>query len=455
MEMRSVVSPSSNTVAHLPVSKATTEAVYIFPLSFGQQQLWLLDRLLADGSVYNVAAVVRLLGVLEIEALQTALREVVRRHEALRTRFTVEGAMPVQVIAPELKLELKVEDLSALAAPEREAEARRRAEEEAAQPFDLERGPLLRVRLLRLAESEHWLLLTLHHIVTDGWSSGVLRRELSVLYEAFREGRPSPLPELPVQYADYAVWQREWLRGEVLGEQLSYWKEALADLPVLELPTDRPRPGVPSYRGGRVAFELGDELSRGLKELGRREGTTLFMTLLAALQVLLYRYSAQEDVAVGVPLAARRRPELEGLIGFFVNMLVLRGDLSGQPSFKDYLARVRTQALAAYAHQDMPFAKLVEELAPTRNLSRNPLFQVCFALENTPPGELKLAGLEARTVVGSGNHTAKFDLNFFVAEEQRKINVVVEYATDLFEASTIERMAGHWRVLLEGIVADP
>ena len=377
MEMSSVVSPSQRAVAASPVSPArTTEAVYIFPPSFGQQQLWLLDRLLADGSVYNVLAVVRLVGALEIETLRKALREVVRRHEVLRTRFEVEDAMPVQVITPELKFELEVEDFSALPAPEREAEALRRAQEAAAQPFDLERAPLLRARLLRLGESEHWLLLTQHHIATDGWSSGVLRRELSVLYEAFREGKPSPLPELPVQYADYAVWQRDWLRGEVLEEQLSYWKHTLADLPVLELPTDRPRPAVAINRGGHLGFELGEDLARALKELGRREGATLFMTLLAAFQVLLYRYSGQEDVAVGVPLAGRRRPELEGLIGFFVNMLVLRGDLSGEPTFKDYLARVRTQALAAYAHQDMPFAKLVEELAPTRNLSRNRLFQV-------------------------------------------------------------------------------
>src|SRR5207245_9999709 len=230
-------------------------------------------------------------------------------------RLEVEHAMPVQVIAPELKLRLEVEDLGALPEPEREAEARRRAKEAAAQPFDLERGPLLRARLLRLGESEHWLLLTLHHIVTDGWSSGVLRRELSLLYEAFREGRPAPLPELPVQYADYAMWQREWLQGDALAEQLSYWKQALAELPVLELPTDRPPPAVQSYRGGRLAFELGEDLTRGLKELGRREGATLFMTLLAAFQVLLYRYSGQDDVAVGVPVAGRRRPALEGLVG--------------------------------------------------------------------------------------------------------------------------------------------
>ena len=453
--MRSIVSLSQNAVTGLPVSEETGESAYVFPASFGQQQLWLLDRLLGGRAVYNVPAVVRVVGALDIDALQGALHEVVGRHEVLRTRFEVEDAMPVQVIASEVAFKLELEDLSALPAREGEAEARRRAQEEAAQPFDLEHGPLLRARLLRLGESEHWLLLTLHHIVTDGWSSGVMRRELSVLYEAFHEGRPARLPELPVQYADYAVWQREWLQGDALAEQLSYWKQALADLPVLDLPTDRPPPAVASYRGGRLAFELGEDLTRGLKELNRREGTTLFMTLLAAFQVLLYRYSGQEDVAVGVPVAGRRRPELEGLIGYFVNMLVLRGDMSGQPSFKEYLARVRTQALAAYAHQDMPFAKLVEELAPKRSLSRNPLFQVSFVVQNTPSEALQLAGLEVQVIKGIHGETAKFDLDFSVTEEQEKIRIAIEYATDLFDASTIERMAGHWRVLLEGIVADP
>jgi len=373
----------------------------------------------------------------------------------LRTRFEMENGLPVQVIAPALEFVLEVTDLSALPRQEREAAGQRSAQEEAAQPFDLERGPLFRARLLRLGAAEHWLLLTMHHIVTDGWSSGVLRRELSVLYEAFGKGRPSPLPELRVQYADYAVWQREWLQGEVLEAQLSYWKEALKDLSVLDLPTDRPRPAVASYRGERSRFELEEDLTRRLKDLGRREGATLFMLLLAAFQVLLSRYSGQEDIAVGVPIAGRTRPELEGLIGYFVNMLVLRGDLSGEPSFRNYLARIRERALAAYAHQDVPFAKLVEELAPKRNLSRNPLFQVSFALENAPPGELQLAGLEVEPIKGIRDKTAKFDLDFSVAEAQGKIAVVIEYATDLFDASTIERMAGHWRVLLEAIVADP
>ena len=426
-----------------------------FPLSFSQQRLWLLDRLLPSGSVYNLPRVVRLRGALDIEALRRSFDELVRRHEALRTRFEVHDGEPVQRIAPQLSVALELEDLSALAPGQREAEAQRRAQQEAQAPFDLERGPLIRARLLRLAPTEHWLLFSLHHIVTDGWSMGVLTRELSALYGAYRRGEASPLAELPVQYADYSLWQREWLQGEVLEQQLAYWRETLAELPVLELPTDRPRPMAASYRGARVAFELGEELTGGLKALSRREGTTLFMTLLAAFQVLLYRYSGQEDLAVGVPIAGRSRPELEGLIGFFVNMLVLRGDLSGAPSFKDYLARVRAWALEAYAHQELQFEKLVEELAPKRDLSRNPLFQVSFTKGILGALELQLAGLERGEVVATGTQTAKFDLAFDMVEKSERIYFLVDYATDLFDAATIERLVGHWRVLLEGIVADP
>ena len=272
-----------------------------FPISFAQQRLWLLDRLLPLGSVYNVGKLYGLRGELDIEALRGALDDLVERHESLRTRFVFEESAPVQLIAAEQRMAFAVEELGALAAEERAAEARRRVQEEAHRPFDLERGPLIRARLLRLAEREHWLQLTLHHIITDGWSSGVLARELSELYGARRRGEEASLPALPVQYADYAVWQREWLRGEVLEQQLAYWKPALAELPVLELPADRPRPAVASFRGGRTSFVLERELTRGLKEVGRAERATLFMTLLAAFQVLLYRYSGQEDIAVGTP----------------------------------------------------------------------------------------------------------------------------------------------------------
>ena len=424
-------------------------------LSFAQRRLWLLDQLLPSGSVYNVPRVVRLVGALDVEALRRAFAELVSRHEALRTRFEMRDGEPVQVIEPQLSLALEPEDLSALVPAQREAEAERRAQQEAQASFDLERGPLIRVRLLRLTPSEHWLLLSLHHIVTDGWSMGVLFNELSALYGAYCQGEASPLAELPVQYADYALWQREWLQREVLEQQLTYWRQALADLPVLELPTDRSRPMAASYRGARVSFELGEALTRGLKELGRREGATLFMTLLAAFQVLLYRYSGQEDLAVGVPVAGRSRPELEGLIGFFVNTLVLRADLSGAPSFEEHLARVRARALEAYAHQDLPFEKLVEALAPRRDLSRNPLFQASLVLQNTPPGELKLEGLDVQRLEGLGSESAKFDLDFELTENPGRLSGSIQYATDLFDAATIERMVGHWRVLLEAIVADP
>jgi len=425
------------------------------PLSFAQQRLWFLNRLLGRAAVYNVPRVMRLLGELNVAELSAAVNEIMRRHAVLRTFFALEDGTPVQVIEPESMLRLEVEDLRAWAPEEREGEARRLARAEAEAGFDLQRGPLLRARLLRLAEREHWLLVTMHHIVTDGWSWVVFWRELSLLYRAYRRGEASPLPELPLQYADYARWQRRWLQGEVLQRQLRYWKHVLAQLPVLDLPTDRIRPAWPSYRGARVAFALGRELTRSLRELGRREGTTLFMTLLAAFQVLLYRYSGQEDLAVGVPIAGRNRPELESLIGFFVNTLVLRGRLTGHLSFKQHLAAVREQALAAYTHQDLPFDKLVQELAPKRDLSRNPLFQVSLVLQNTPPEQCRLQGLRVERVSGLGNASAKFDLALVLTESTGRLFGRFEYATDLFEAATIERMARCWQVLLEEAVADP
>jgi thioesterase domain-containing protein len=455
MEGESLASSSEQSAGvHAPVAESSTKE-FIFPPSYAQQRLWLLDRLLPRGSVYNVPKVYRLSGALEVGALRAALDDLVERHESLRTRFGYEESGPVQVIAAQLRLGLEVEDLAGFAPGQREGEARRRAQEEAQAPFDLERGPLLRARLLRVHEQEHWLLLTLHHIITDGWSSGVLVRELSVLYGARCRGEAHGLPALPVQYADYAVWQREWLQGEVLEQQLGYWKPALSELPVLELPTDRPRPAIASFRGDSCAFDVGPELAHALRKLSQREGATLYMTLLAAFQVLLHRYSGQEDVAVGVPIAGRVRPELGGMIGFFVNTLVLRGDLSGDPSFTAYLARVRARALEAYAHQDLPFEKLVEELHPKRDLSRNPLFQVALAMQNTPQGELRLEGIDVEPVTDLSSESAKFDLQFSITEVAGVLRTRVEYATDLFDPSTIERMVGHWRVLLAGIVADP
>ncbi|MCA1603334.1 MAG: condensation domain-containing protein, partial [Acidobacteria bacterium] len=380
------------------------------------------------------------------------------RHESLRTSFTVVDGSPVQVIAPTLSVELPVIDLSGLPEAEREAEARRLTTAEAQRPFDLARGPVFRVSLLRLNDEQHVLLITMHHIVSDGWSIGVFMRELTALYEAFSQGQPSLLGELPIQYADYAIWQREWLAGEQLERQLSYWRKQLgSSLPELELPTDRPRPAVQSYRGATQRATLSKELTKQLRALSQREGVTLFMTLLAAFQTLLMRYSGQEDIVIGSPIANRNRIETEGLIGFFVNTLVLRTELSGNPTFRELVGRVKEVTLGAYAHQDLPFEKVVEELHPERTLSQNPLFQVVFQLMNAPRSSLKLSGLTLGSQGGTESGTAKFDLSLFVYEraEGEGLPCLLEYSTDLFNASTIERMLGHFQVLLEGIVANP
>src|SRR6185369_9818538 len=327
------------------------------PLSYAQQRLWFLDQLAPGSLAYNIPLAVRLKGRLEVEALQRTLDEVVRRHEVLRTTFVEVNGAPVQVVAPAGQLPMPVLDLSELEEAEREVEARQAAE--AQQPFDLSVGPLLRVLLLRLSGEDHVVLFTMHHIITDGWSTGILVREVAALYEAYIEGRESPLPELEIQYADYAVWQREWLQGEVLAQQLAYWRQQLGeDLPVLQLPTDKPRPPVQSHRGQGVSFTLPAELTAELKKLSNAEGVTLYMTLLAAYKILLWRYSGQSDVVVGTPIAGRNHLAAEGLIGLFVNTLVLRTSLSGDPSFNELLDRVRDVTLGAYAHQDLPFEKL-------------------------------------------------------------------------------------------------
>ncbi|MDZ4344077.1 MAG: condensation domain-containing protein, partial [Candidatus Binatia bacterium] len=425
------------------------------PLSFSQQRLWFLDQYEPNKSFYNVPYGLRLAGPLNIAALEQSLNEIMRRHEALRTVFpTVEGE-PVQIITPSLNRSLPVIDLRDRPESEREEEARRLAGEEARRPFDLARGPVFRATLIRLGEDDHALVLAMHHIVSDGWSMGVLHRELSVLYQAFSHSQPSPLAELPIQYADYAVWQRQWLQGEVLEGQLSYWKKQLEGAPgVLNLPTDHPRLAVQSYRGARRSIELSKELSQGLKALSRKEGVTLFMTLLAAFQTLLYRYTRQEDVVVGSPIANRKRTEVEGLIGFFVNTLVLRTDLSGNPSFREVLHRVRKVALEAYEHQDLAFEKLVEELNPERSLSHSPLFQVMFVLQNAPAGHRELSGMTL-SQVKLDNSTTKFDLSVSMIEQLDGIKGSLEYSTDLFDEATIIRLSQHLRTLLEGIVANP
>jgi amino acid adenylation domain-containing protein len=424
------------------------------PASFAQQRLWFLDQLEPGLASYNIPAAVRLQGQLDISALEQALNEVVRRHEVLRTTLIAERGIPRPVIAEKLDLPLIVVDISALPQNERESEALRRVYEEAARPFDLARGPLLRAALVRLSEREHVAILTMHHAISDGWSIGVLIRELSALYGSFLHGEASPLAELPIQYADYAAWQRSWLEDEGVEDQLAYWKGQLAGVPHLDLPTDRPRPPVASHRGGQRSATLPRATLEGVRALGRAEGATLYITFLAAFQVLLHRYTSQEDIAVGSPIAGRNRPELEGLIGFFVNTLVLRGDLSGDPSFRELLRGMRRTAIAAYRHQDVPFEKLVSIIHSDRDSSRTPLFQVMFALQNVPNPALQAPALLV-TPLELTSGTSKFDLTLFATEIADGLRLNLEYSTDLFDAASADRMLAHFQMLLQEIVANP
>jgi natural product biosynthesis luciferase-like monooxygenase protein len=430
------------------------EEVFVFPTSFAQQRLWFLDQLDPGSTLYNLPMAVRLHGLLDRDALEQTFGQIVRRHEVLRTTFSVMDGQPVQVITSADAESLPFLDLSHLPLAEREAEARRLASEDARQPFDLIRGPLFRVRLVKLEETDHVLLLTMHHIISDGWSKSVLTREIRTLYEAFSHGRPSPLPELPIQYADFALWQRERLQGEVLASELHYWKSKLEGAATLDLPADRPRPALQTFRGADYFFTLPESLTLSLREVGQGEGVTLFMTLLAAFQVLLSRYSGQEDISVGTAVAGRNRAETEHLIGLFINTLALRTDLTGDPDFIEVLRRVREVCLGAYAHQDVPFEKLVEELAPERDLSRSPLFQVMFALQNVPREDLSLSGLSLSPVETSSG-MSRFDLSLSMIERGDELRGMVEYNTDLFDAATIERMMGHFQTLLASIAADP
>jgi amino acid adenylation domain-containing protein len=424
-------------------------------LSFAQERLWFLDQLEGPSATYNIAAGLKLSGPLEVGALERSLKELVRRHEVLRTTFpTVEG-VAVQVIAAEPGVSLPVVDLQGLSAEAQTVELGRLAAEEAGRPFDLARGPLLRVCLLRLGEAEHGLLLTLHHIVADGWSMGVFVREVSALYQAFSTGRPSPLAALPIQYADFAAWQREWLQGEVLNAQLGYWKKQLAGAPaLLDLPTDRPRPAVQTFRGGVQYIQISPELTNELKVLSRQAGATLYMTLLGVFVTLLSRYSGQENIVVGTSIANRNRREMESLIGFAVNTLVMRTDLAGNPTFRQLLGRVRQVALDAFAHQDLPFEKLVEELQPERNPSYNPLFQVFFVLENAPVSKLELTGLTL-SPMEMENAAAMFDLLLSMNETEAGLRGSLQYNSDLFDAATITCMGKRFQILVESIVRDP
>ncbi|MDF5731043.1 MAG: amino acid adenylation domain-containing protein [Rhizonema sp. PD38] len=465
--------------------------VFVFPTSFAQQRLWFLDQLAPGNPFYNVSTALRLTGSLDFTALKQTFNEIVRRHETLRTTFVM-VQQPVQAIAPSLTILLPLIDLRNFHRLERETQVRRIATAEAQHPFNLTIGPLLRVKLLQLDEAEYVLLLNLHHIVADGWSIGVLIRELGVLYKAFAEDKrclttspearsqspaagntPTefsidsmstlPLPELPIQYADFAEWQREWLQGvganapdarSPLQTQLAYWQKQLDGISVLNLPSDRLRRAVPTYRGAKQFLELPRSLTQALEALSYQEDVTLFMTMLAAFQTLLYRYTQQEDITVGSPIANRNRSELEGLIGFFVNSLVLRTDFSGKPTFRELLNRVREVTLGAYSHQDLPFEKLVEELHPERDLSYHPFFQVAFSLQNTPIEALELPGLTL-SLFEFDSKTAKLDLEFHLWQDNESLKGQMVYSTDLFDDTTITRMLGHFQTLLESVIANP
>jgi amino acid adenylation domain-containing protein len=446
---------AQQTVAAPPITSVPRDEA--LPLSFAQQRLWFLDQLVPGSPLYNIPLAMRLTGALDVAALERTLNEIVSRHEVLRTTFATADGRPAQVIAPNLVLPLPVTDLSHLPEGEREALARQMATDDARRPFDLAGGPLLRARLLHLADDDHVALLTLHHIISDGWSMGVLIREIAALYDSFSTGKRPQLPNLPLQYADFAAWQRGWLQGDVLEAQLAYWKEQLGDSPpLLELPTDRPRPAVQTNHGAHHTFALPADLTNAIKALTQKEGVTLFMTLLAAFQTLLHRYTGQNDLNVGAPIANRSRAEVENLIGFFVNTLVLRARFDGQPTFRDLLKRARETALAAYAHQDLPFEMLVEALQPQRDLSHTPLFQAMFVLDNAPMGTftqalpgLTLSPIEAESGI------AKFDITLSMFEGPNGLQGTLEYNTDLFDAATIERLAGHFKTLLAAVTANP
>ncbi|MEH2433564.1 MAG: amino acid adenylation domain-containing protein [Nostoc sp.] len=425
------------------------------PLSFGQERLWFLDQLVPNHAFYNVPEAFRLRGVLNATILEQSLNEIINRHEILRTTYSTWNAQPIQVIHSTFPIKLLVVNLQGLSPDDREFQVRQLILEEAQRPFDLVQGSLLRTTLLQLSSEEHIFLLNLHHILCDDWSLSVLFEELSVLYQAFSTGNPSPLPDLAIQYADFAVWQRQWLQGEILNNKLAYWQQHLSgSLPILELPTDYPRPLEPTYQGARQSVVIPKSLTDALNVLSRQEGTTLFMTLLAAFQTLLFRYTGQEDILVGAPISNRHRSELEGLIGFLLNTLVLRTNLSGSPSFRQLLDRVREVALWGYTYQDLPFEKLVDALQIERDLNQNPLISVMFNLQNTPRPKLTVPGLTMNRLE-IDNGTSKFDLYLELRETAAGISGNLEYNTDLFKAETIALMVENFSTLLQSIVFNP
>lgn len=426
------------------------------PLSFAQEWLWSLDQLIPGSPAYNLPIAIRLTGRLDESALKRSLNEIVRRHESLRTRFPAVDGKPKQVIAPFLSLTLPVIELGQLEPFECEAAAQRWVSDEIRQPFDLANGPLLRAQLLRLAEGDQIILLILHHIISDAWSTGVLIKEITTLYQAYTEDRPSPLPELPIQYADFAYWQRRHLQGETLENLVSYWRSQLDGAPaVLQIPTDHPRPPVQTFASARQTFVLSASLSEGIRALSRREGVTLFMTLLAAFQTLLYRLSGQPDIVVGSPIAGRNRAELEQLIGCFINTLPLRSNLAGNPRFRDLLNQVREVTTGAYANQDLPFERMVTALQLKRSAGYTPVFQALFDLVNTPAVDPVESQEGTMSPMNTELGAAKLDILMGMWEGEGKLQGFLDYKTDLFNSATIRRMLGGFETLLGGVVAQP
>jgi acyl carrier protein len=424
------------------------------PLSFAQERLWFLEQLMPGSSGYNLSFVLRLQGPLDLEALEQSLATVIQRHEALRTTFdTIEG-QPIQVIAPNLAWSVPLMELQHVPRDRRDPEIQRLATIESQRPFDLRHGPLVRAVVLRLEASDHVLVLTMHHIVSDGWSMGILIREAVMLYQAMQRAQPLSLPPLPIQYADFATWQRQWLQESVRDTQLAYWRQQLAHLPMLNLPTDRPRPAIQTFRGASQSFALSLALTERLYRLSRQADATLFMTMASAFTTLLYHYTGQTDIVLGTPIANRTRVELEDLIGFFVNTLVLRTDLSGNPTFQELLGRVRQVCLEAYANQDLPFEQLVETVQPRRDLSRPPLFQVMLILQNAPIPVVTLPEGLTVTPIDLDDRPVRFDLEFHLWEEPDGLRGSLQYNTDLFQAATIAQLLTHFHRLLDAVTTD-
>ena len=447
MNKHSTIAPSSSSDISIQ------EDVYLFPTSFTQQSLWFLNQLEPESAAYNMPSSIRLSFAVNEDALERSLNALVQRHEVLRTTFSMVDGQPNQLVKPALSIPLPIIDLRESPQSEREGKALQLATEEARKPFHLAQGPLIRATLLRLDAEEYILLVNMHHSISDGWSFGIFLQELALLYDAFSHDRPSPLPGLAIQYADFAVWQREWLQGAQFEEQMNYWRQQLQDTPaILQLSTDHSRPAVPTFNGAMELFTLSKDLTGALKSLSRQEGVTLYMTLVAAFQTLLYRYSGQEDIVIGSPVAGRTQPETESLIGAFINTLVLRSDLAGNPTFRELLGRVRKMALEAQAHADVPFEYMVKELHPERDLNQHPFFQVLLSLETSvstlPPG-----WTITHTDIDTG--TSKFDLSIIIEDRPDGLAGRFEYRSALFDAATIQRMIGHWQMLLEGAAANP